>query len=466
MWGTVMETRHETSRRLSLGWLGVFLAVGLLVAFFNSSHDIEQGIYRSHYVPMAEHFESGTSRDPMTYPIWGYPLVLAALSRNALIVPLQVLLSSVSMFLLYLVMRSQVGAPRGVLEVLFVAGWPWYTLHSVRWPMSPAVSLTILSLLLLWLSLRRGRWWPAVVGGILAGAALNFRSDFLFLGAFALVLSLVSRIIRRERVLAVTPVAIYILVAVLCLIPWGLHYKAETGHFSLTSSHGGMVAYITLGQLVGNPWGIVHNDGSARDVVEEVDPEMLPYSDQGNRILIDRFLSNIKSHPGAYAKKVAGNLADVFVGGFYNGEPGTGSAETDRSLEILKEKLKTRFGFHPNAQEIAAYKESGEWDDFSVDPASAAVTLLLLAATALGAAFLIVSLLGLVASARRITSEPFYMLMASIVIYQCVSVSLLQYQPRHVNAIYLCSIPFFLPGARLLFGQLARLRSGLRRARS
>ena len=461
-----MRTGHGTSRRFSLGLLGVFLAVGLLVAFFNSNHSIEQGIYRSHYVTMAEHFESGTPRDPMTYPIWGYPLVLAVLSRNALIVPLQILLSSVSMFLLYLVMRSQVKAPRGVLEVLFAAGWPWYTLHSVRWPMSPAVSLTILSLLLLWLSLKQGRWWPAVVGGILAGAALNFRSDFLFLGAFTLVLTLASRIVRRERVITVTPVAIYILVALLCLIPWGLHYKAETGHFSLTSSHGGMVAYISLGQLPSNPWEIVHNDGTARDVVEEIDPEMFPYSDQGNRILTDRFLSSIKSHPGAYARKVVGNLTGVFVGGFYNGEPGTRSTETNRSLEILKEKLKERFGFHPNVQEIAAYTESGEWDDFSADPVSVAVMLLLLAATALGAAFLVLSLLGLVTSARRITTEPFYMLMASVVMYQWLTVSLLQYQPRHVNGIYLCSIPFFLAGARLLFAQLARLRAGLHRARS
>lgn len=320
-----MDTRRPGSWKHSIGWLGLFLLAGLLVAFLNRHHDIEQGIYQSHYVPMAEHFERGSPREPMTYPIWGYPLLLAALSDDRLVVPLQVALSSVTMFALYLVMRRRIRAPRGVLAALFVAGWPWYTLHSVRWPMSPAVSLTLLSLAMLWLSISRGRWWAAIAGGVLAGAALNFRSDFLLLGTFALVVMSVSRVAVRARSLAVARTAVYAVVALACLVPWGLKYRAETGRFSLTSSHGGMVAYITLGQLPGNPWGIIHNDGSARAAVSGIEPGMTPYSDEGNRVLASRFFASVRSHPGAYARKVARNLTHVFLGGFYNAEPAPGS---------------------------------------------------------------------------------------------------------------------------------------------
>ena len=392
--------------------------------------------------------------------------MLAALPEHRQVVPLQVVLSSLAMFALYLVMRREVRAPRGVLVALFALGWPWYTLHSVRWPMSPAVSLTVLSLLLLWLSLKRGTWWPSVAGGALAGAALNFRSDFLFLGVFVLVVVAAARALRQHRGSAVMPVLVYVVVALCCLIPWGLHYKAETGRFSLSSSHGGMVAYITLGQLPGNPWGIIHNDGDARAVVHAIDPEMAPYSDDGNRVLAARFLENVRSHPGAYARKVARNLTHVFIGGFYNGEPGTGSADTLQGLEILKEKLKERLGFHPNVREIEAYKASGEWDRFSSSPAAIALLVLLLSATALGAAFLLTSLLGLAASLRRIARDPFHLLMASLVVYLWAVVALMQYQPRHVNAVYLCSIPFFVSGARLVSRWLSLLGSKLSRVRS
>ena len=461
-----METGRPALRKLSLCWLGLFMLAGLTVAFLNRHHDIEQGIYLSHYVPMAEHFRSGAPRDPMTYPMWGYPLTLAALPDERLILPLQVTLSSVAMFALYVVMRRKLLAPRGLLEALFVAGWPWYTLHSVRWPMSPAVSLTVLSLVLLWLSMSKGRWWAAVAGGALAGAALNFRSDFLLLGVSVLVVIAATCRARRGCARDVARAAVYSAVALVCLAPWAFKYRAETGRFSLSSSHGGMVAYIALGQLPRNPWGIVHNDKSAFDVVSQVEAGMVPYSHEGNRILAGRFLANIRSHPGAYARKVARNLMHVFVGGFYNGKPRARSADTERDLEILKEKLKMRLGFHPNVMEVETYKEAGEWDAFTADPAAVALMFLLLAATAVGAAFLMISLLGLAVSLRRAPRAPFLMLMASAVVYQWATVSLLQYQPRHMNAVYLFSIPFFLAGFRLLSDRLSRLRSKLSTARS
>jgi hypothetical protein len=439
-------------------WFAVFLGIGLLVAALNSHHYIEQVIYYDHYVPMAQQFAGTGHRDIMTYPIWGYSLLMNALPSDSLLVPVQVLLSAAAMFALFSAMYREKIVRRHLLILLFAAAWPWYALHSVKWPVSISVSLTTLSLVFLFRSIKQGRIWMAVAGGILAGVALNFRSHFLLLGATLIGIAAISWVVRRREGIPLVAPTIYAVCAILCLVPWGFHYRAETGHFSLNSSEGGMVAYITLGQLPGNPWNIVHDDSSAMEAVRQVDPGLKSYSDAGHRILIRKFVSNVTDHPWAFAEKIVHNFANLFFGGFYNWDPPHRSEQQDRNLEIMKEKLKHRFGFNPNVREIAEYRQSGEWDSFSVDAGTVLTVALLLLATALGSLYLIISLLGFVISIPRIIISPLYFILGSFVIYVVATVSFIQYTPRHINPLYLFAIPFFLSGARMLARWWSRLR--------
>ena len=58
-------------------------------------------------------------------------------------------------------------------------------------------------------------------------------------------------------------VLIWAALSLLSLTPWALHAHRHTGHAALSSTNSGMVAYITLGQLPDNPWGVQHIDGAA-----------------------------------------------------------------------------------------------------------------------------------------------------------------------------------------------------------
>jgi hypothetical protein len=94
---------------------------------------------------------------------------------------------------------------------------------------------------------------------------LNFRSDF-FLFPVGLVVIMWLLFPTKKSLKSLLG---WIAIVYLALLPWGMYAKHVTGHFLLSSTNGGHVLFIGLGQLPDNRWGITYSDGDPRmyDVV-------------------------------------------------------------------------------------------------------------------------------------------------------------------------------------------------------
>jgi len=288
-------------------------------------------------------------------------------------------------------------------------------------------------------ALQSGRLPLAVLGGAMFGACLNVRSELLLWLPAVLAVVVAARWLTGDRVYQPTTVVAFSVTAILLLVPWSLFYRAQAGHLSLTSSSGGMVAYISLGQLPDNPWRIRHDDDEAWKVLRARGLNVDPVSDQGDRALRDAFSQAILAEPLAYLRKVAHNARSVWLGGFYVGEL---RVDDKLQVDVLREHLKLALGLNPNLNEIDAYRAQGVWHVGQLSLWAALALTWQMLGVGLGSLYLLVMLVGLVGTARTWLQHPLLVLLAAIITAQVVLVAALQYQPRHVNVVYLAGAPF------------------------
>ena len=443
---------EQVSRRDWLRWTLVFLVISLAIAYLNRNYIAERSIFTAHHIPLARYLMGEGERAITTYPLWGYALLIAALGSGPLLGFAQALLASASLALFLLVLRGAFPQQRRLAAFTLVLALPWYFLHSVRWPDAPSAALlltAVLALLYAW-ETHRIRW--AAIAGLMLGMSLNLRPDKVLLPiAIGLALPLARRL-GMAGGLGWAGIAVFAGASWALLLPWALHYHSETGHYSLTSSNGGMVAYISLGQLPDNPWGVVHQDSHAGEVLSAADIREPAWSERGNEFLMARFRENVSSDPAAYVRKIIWNLRTMLLAGFYVGDPALPEDEQIQ-LDVLREKIKLALGVNPNHPEIEEYKERGVWQ--GLQPSSGALALLgwQLIGGALGAIFLLVALAGMLSAPKRLLAEPLLLLCALVVLYQLALVGALQYQPRHMNGVFVFLVPFFL----LAVDRLARL---------
>ena len=411
-------------------WIGPFLAfltLSIIVALLNRHHLEQQSNYQAEYVSMAEHFKGTLRRENLTYPLWGYPFLLWILPRYTWIVWLQVALGAAALTLAWRRLQIELPEYRRVITIACVAGIPWYAMHSVKWPQSFAASFLLLAILALDRGLRTASVAWGAVAGLLFGAVLYFRSEFLLLGAFLPLFCLVMRTPRPD-LRSLTSLALLPLVAFVLLIPWAVSYHKQTGRYSLTASQKGIVAFISLGQLPGNPWGAEYTDEYAFAYLEQRGIGLPRYSDRGDRVLFQEYKRRVAEHPGAFAKKVLWNGAMITVMGFYNPEWQLDSA-SNRSYESLRTALRHA--------DLAGLRQSA--------PARAWAALLYwLLVKVLGAFFVIVSLIGLLLwLLRKGARTPWLVLSAGVIVYLVALQMILTVEPRYLNSLYVFLIPFF-----------------------
>jgi hypothetical protein len=132
---------------------------------------------------------------------------------------------------------------------------PFAALLSVKWPDAPAGCL----LFFLWAGLYRyasaGRRGALLAAGGAAALLANFRSEYLLYPALLAAMAALPAFRAWRRRLLVA--AVVLLLAMLAgLAPWSWRAHRHGGPWLLSATNGGGVAYISLGQLPGNPWGI------------------------------------------------------------------------------------------------------------------------------------------------------------------------------------------------------------------
>jgi hypothetical protein len=211
----------------------------------------------------------------------------------------------------------------------------------------------------------------------------------------------------------------------------------NVGEFRLTSSNGGAVSVISLGQLPGNPWGIAHDDAEAVRLLREAGySDISPYSAEGDWVLRGSFFDSITTRPFAYVQKVVHNARNIFIGGLYFGDwdhwiPGTNRERVD----VIREKIKSRLDLNPNLRQIAMYKANRQW----YEGTSTGEFMLLIGAGSYLVASILLIAVGMAAvlfliATRRVSREVFAALL--ILLYVVALSALVQYQPRHINAAW------------------------------
>ena len=260
-----------------------------------------------------------------TFPMWGYGwLLLLTESKTALLL-LQHALALWAAWIVVRFLEKQAGVPAGaatLLKGLLVGSLPWYAFHSLRWPYSVAISLFLVSCVLLVeaMSAEGGRPARVAVSGVLFGLVLNFRSDYLWMPIlFGAIVAAWSG--WRGRVLK--HVALWLAAAYLLLVPWALYAKRATGHYLLASTNAGHVLFIGLGNLPGNRWGIVPEDGDpvmTALIQERFGARRSSLLYDTDHFLRGEFLRRIRHDPQEYLRKVSYAFQTMLKGGVYAGE--------------------------------------------------------------------------------------------------------------------------------------------------
>ena len=276
---------------------------------------------------------TGTTAMP-TFPMWGYGWLLAITTNRATLLTIQAVLAlaSVAMLVEYLE-RSRV-LPLGGLRVfktLLLISVPWYAQHVVLWPNSVAVSLTLMSLVLLaqstepreatterqTLSKVNGPWVCTITSGLLFGVALNFRSDFWL---YPLAVAPVIIYFSTSQIAATARAATWIAVIVASLVPWMIYTRSACGHFVPTSTNSGHVVFIGLGNLPGNIWGITLDDYDPvmhRTVAKHFGSPQSTFTYEADQFLKHEYFRLVRENPGEYAKKCVYALGDAITSGSY-----------------------------------------------------------------------------------------------------------------------------------------------------
>jgi hypothetical protein len=306
-----------------------------------------------------------------------------------------------------------------------------------------STSFGVIACVLLARALGTGNRWLGLAAGGVAGLALYFRSEFLYFPLFVvLCIGLARRVPRLRdtaRRMALAPGVICAAAAWVALIPWAIHYHRETGRYSLTASQRGIVAFISLAQLPNNPWGAVYLDEYAYDYLKERGVGAVAVSDSGDRVLYEEFKRRVREHPGAFAKKMIWNGIRTAVSGFYNGEIPLTVAENEQ-LGRLRERIKARA-----VPSLAAATGTGDAAAAEAIPSRVYVAFAYWsAAKAIGALFVLVSIVGLLVMVVRGFGSPLLFVLAAYIGYQIALLLVLATDPRHLNGLYLAMVPFFL----------------------
>jgi len=315
----------------------VFVASIIIVCagcfLLNQKHIANHGMLK-YYQAFADYIASGFSAVPSvpTFPMWGYGWVWWLTSG---FVPTMLMLQFIFCLLttwlfVRFVEKSFPNRRLKWLRLIVVCSIPWYMYHSVLQPNVIAADLWVLAIILF---LGMSSPWSIALSGVCAGLALNFRSDFILLplilasiwwwgGRHRRFEQLVPVSIRRR--LSFRSLIGWVAIIALMLAPWSYHYWRTTSELSVTSSNGGHVLFIGLGQLPGNPWGRLCSDADpqmAAILTESLGADTVhSCSPAANRVLRRAFIHDVQRYPLGYLKRSLYTFVYGILGGFYQGE--------------------------------------------------------------------------------------------------------------------------------------------------
>jgi len=260
-----------------------------------------------------------------TYPMWGYGWFLAVTQSRIILFLIQNFLGVLALVAFARALRQQQILERGpllVFRLLLILAVPWYALHSVTWPASPAAALLLTGIVLATAVCAPGpvRWLPLLLSGVSLGLAANFRSDTLPVVVLIALTLLAAGGFQRS---VAVRCSMWLLAIIACLAPWSVYTRSVAGRPLLTSTNAGLVNLIAFGYVEDNPWGITVNDNDpvvAGMIREHLGRDVPPVHYEADRVLRQEFVRLVRAAPHVYARRVLRILWLSAVGGAYSGE--------------------------------------------------------------------------------------------------------------------------------------------------
>ncbi len=428
-------------------WLSVYV---FAIFILNINHINQQGVYENFFRQISENVLSGAGYTcgefdykPTFYPLWGYTGILIIDtffgSSNFFVYLIQFGLCLFSIFIFYKLFEIK---PK-FLHFPFLL--PFIALCSVKWPDAIVGCLLIGFAYFYKKHIFGDRYKNLLIAGAMLGIIANFRSEYIYLPIVLLALSFLPFAKNFKKKNIITSVGIFA-IAVACLLPWSFRSYILTGEQRLSASNGWAVMYISLGQLPGNPWHIAPYDKWAFDLTTA--NKKHPYTPEGDKLLKSEFTKLVKEQPLAFAEKFGLNSLRFFTGGVYTGEFANIILDESKRYE-LDGFIMSKSGI---VNKIFAFK------DFKLTE-----SLPLIFEKFIQFCFVLTFFILMIYSIKAYFKNGFVkgneillLLSAAVVIYKFLIVSAIQYEYRHVNAIYL----FVFGIAALQFeGWLAKRKS-------
>jgi len=404
----------------------VLISFITLIFILNINHTIQQGTFYDVIKPASDNMISigeyqyyHFSDEFKTYPMWGYSFLNlpdSILSSKFLILFFQVLFTFFGLHYFYKIFDLK----QSYLHLLFFL--PFIALLSTKMPDSPSAFL----ILPIFYYLRELNLKSIVVAGVLSGVLINIRSEYQILIIFFGIFLLLKSSKFSEKIICSI---LYVLISFILIIPWGLRSYNNTGKFITGSTNGMAVMYNCLGQLPNNKWGITALDSSAFGYVKSKSIKSA-YSIEGEAALKEEVITLISDEPFEYVKKSIYNFSSAFLGGLYTGEYSTLFMDYGYRYEFEKElNLVKGFGKVAFIMELPITKSIPFLIEKFIRLLSIPLFLFLL--------------LYFFYNIKQIGNSN-YLLIFMIVIQKLIIVSLIQYEYRHLNFIYLFLLGYFL----------------------
>ncbi len=235
--------------RLVWAGCGASLALGLAFAFVRAPHPWGWGGF-DHYDDLARQIAIGRPY-PTFDRLWGYPYFLAAFyrvfgERPGIPIAAQVALNATIPYLIYREVRRRIDVRTAVVAALLVGV---LSLNTVYASTQASEALCTFLYVAAVIAFGRAQSSPSAAAfaaaGLLAGLALIVRPNLLLFPVFIVAIDLVmTRGRRRPR-----HAAAFVVAAALVWAPWPIRNARLSGRFIPSTTHGGIVFWISTLQV-------------------------------------------------------------------------------------------------------------------------------------------------------------------------------------------------------------------------
>ena len=331
-----------------------FLLVIIIIfcSYMNYNADKMDGlVWRYHQI--ADFISSGFSKNSsiiqgdVTFPMWGYGLIFSLTKSKFLIIVFQQILTLLTILFIDLSIYSFKWSnhSRFLFRLSILLSFNWFFFHTSLWPYSISSNLLLLSLFLLLHFFYRNKFIYIILSGISFGLVVNFRSDYYYFAYFLFFVIIILRVFKKLNFKTIRFV-FWIIIITIMLIPWGIYTYKITGHYLQTSTNGGHVIFISLGQFPNNNWGITQrdNDPKMRLLLKDKFGDSISSVEyKADVFLKKQWFESIRNDPGEYIKKACFNVFQVFRSPFYIGDIEKSNFTTNfttKKHEMLRERIK------------------------------------------------------------------------------------------------------------------------------